>query len=976
MKNNSPKQQVFDQLLTNGIDAAMLDAQGKTTLTPTDADIFSFDFEVNGTNYGTVVVMFTDTSGIEIYFGDNLGRSMYDDDKQEWYDFLYQIRMLAKRSLLSFSLKNLNRLKYNMQSMANIKEGLFESYYGNKKVSYSDQPSKTRLIINHNKTIGENDARYRFIESLFVETADGERFKLPFTKIIGGRAMARHIAEGGKPYDSFGQHLSQIVDDINVLRRFTRASDKQVLEGGANDLVNDARSHYTSLKKRLKGLAGQRFYRTYKEAWDPAAVLEHEYDVNGIRNLFVEHNIDGNMQTEGWNDFWGSMGSKLYDVAHGTPEPKKKDTTTVSPPAPDKKPTCVPSTMNHNCALEKQQDILNNESCSKPKRKLKLPEDNVVRTKFATKLAQSGKEKYIYNDDVASSRPKYNPTTMKNVVPGLFTSEDKDYVSFYASKIGNKNTAHMYGVTDSVDGGLPIIVGTTRPDVALALVDAYNRGNRTDKDIRKIPMKEINAFDKWASMLVEGTWALPDSRETKAELAALMNKPLIVGADATNATEQLYDLLGDDRLYELLTNLAEDDPDANIWDDEDVVDRIEDLIDYVNDDDYNMQESTIVPGGNTSGSSQLPAATKTQPVPPTAPTTTTAPTTQSTQAPAASNRNKINQSPDTGAGEEDMQESNNEMQELRRLSGLREADTTPAQRDFADAYKAAGYQAPAQEYVGTADTSKWINSQQDDIDDLRVDMAKDAAKRYSVDYYSDSEASNPPELVSNNPHAKQDFDTAYRASSYQAPNQRYVGSQNTAKMISNQQSDIDDLRGDMAKDVARRTRTVYNASGERGPIPAYIETPESVDQMRDLRRLSGLGEAATTITASDIGDTLQKGYQYAKDAITDRVSEPQFGTNYTMKGAPSTISTNVPGQEYTTIRNPAAASMIRQQEKDIATLNKMPDADQTVSSFRYDNRGNPITSRASSANVTLPRDIPAPSNPDLSQYKQRPTKPR
>lgn len=42
-----------------------------------------------------------------------------------------------------------------------------------------------------------------------------------------------------------------------------------------------------------------------------------------------------------------------------------------------------------------------------------------------------------------------------------------------------------------------------------------------------------------------------------------MAKPLPVGMDAMNATEQLYDIFGDDQLFDQLSELAEQDPDAD-----------------------------------------------------------------------------------------------------------------------------------------------------------------------------------------------------------------------------------------------------------------------------------------------------------------------------------------------------------------------------------------------------------------------------
>jgi hypothetical protein len=56
-----------------------------------------------------------------------------------------------------------------------------------------------------------------------------------------------------------------------------------------------------------------------------------------------------------------------------------------------------------------------------------------------------------------------------------------------------------------------------------------------------------------------------------------MSGELIVGPDATNATELLYDVIGDDQLFDILADLAQRDPRANIWDDTDVQARLAEL---------------------------------------------------------------------------------------------------------------------------------------------------------------------------------------------------------------------------------------------------------------------------------------------------------------------------------------------------------------------------------------------------------------
>jgi hypothetical protein len=70
---------------------------------------------------------------------------------------------------------------------------------------------------------------------------------------------------------------------------------------------------------------------------------------------------------------------------------------------------------------------------------------------------------------------------------------------------------------------------------------------------------------------------LPDTPEAQEKLNQLMTGELIVGPDATNATELLHDVIGDDQLFDILGDLADRDPRANIWDDSDVQARLAEL---------------------------------------------------------------------------------------------------------------------------------------------------------------------------------------------------------------------------------------------------------------------------------------------------------------------------------------------------------------------------------------------------------------
>jgi hypothetical protein len=386
---NSAQNQLYDLLVTGDLDPELKDAMGKDVTDPAEADMFTFDWKSANKNYGTVVILIGQDRNLKIFFGDNLGRTMESDDKSDWYDFLNQIKQFSVRNnLMNFEIENLNRLKYTMQGMAAIKEGLFEGYYGNRKVSYSDQPKQTRLVIKHNRTLGEDDARFRYVESLFVETGDDQRFKLPFTNLIGGRAMARHISEGGTPYDAFGQHICEIVKEMNVLGKFVRAAKNKQFDGEAADLSETAVRHYQDLKAKAKRMISQRGYHKELTEFDPAEISDTESVAENIRNMFIEQSLDSR--------------------------------------------------------IEEAIPLLARQTASK---------DN--------------------------------------------------------------------------------------------------------------SMKEIADFESWANTVTEGTWSTPDTPEAEKQLKELLAQELPVGPDATNATEQLYDVFGDDELFDQLTELAAEDANAD-----------------------------------------------------------------------------------------------------------------------------------------------------------------------------------------------------------------------------------------------------------------------------------------------------------------------------------------------------------------------------------------------------------------------------
>ena len=394
-------QDLADFLVTRNFDPEYFDAQGQPAEAG-DANTMKFDYVAGtGKNYGTAVIVVADDE-LSLFYGDNLGRGMEPEDKQEWFSFLEELSNKAASHSATWSPRDINQLKHTLAGIAAIKEGLFEGYYGNRRVSYMGEQTDARLVINHNRVLGEDDKRYRYVESLFIETADQERFRLPFKSLAGGRAMLEHVRQGGRPYDVRGNHITEVVSEMAVLSRFNRAQHHRVFEGVTQELVESARQYYHNLQETIKHLGSSRGYQAYFESWAPDHIGEAESLVENLRNLFVEQTLDAR-----------------------------------------------------------------------------------------------------------------------------------------------------------IEAALP------------TLAKIQQQGNN---------MKEAQIFENWINNLSEGTWALPETPEQMEKLNQLMSAELIVGPDATNATEQLYDIVGDDELFDILNDLADkSEGRANCWDDSDVQRRLAEL---------------------------------------------------------------------------------------------------------------------------------------------------------------------------------------------------------------------------------------------------------------------------------------------------------------------------------------------------------------------------------------------------------------
>ncbi len=264
------------------------------------ADFFQFDFIYDGKDYGKVSVSVDGNGQMIVYYGDDVENSP-KADSHDSISFSTLQRYLSKfrymKGLSSFKLKDNDDLEPDMKKREHDRvEGLNEGYHPiNKKTSYNDAVPSTKIILQHNRVMEEGDKRYRSIEKIFVENVQGERFLLPTNKPGLARVYARHISEGGTPYDERGQHITSLCEEYAKMAGFVRATRNRQFNESAQSLVNEGINHYNHLRETLHKMSGKRGYTEYFDNYKPA-LLEDESNVD-ISEMFMQSSLDPRIES-------------------------------------------------------------------------------------------------------------------------------------------------------------------------------------------------------------------------------------------------------------------------------------------------------------------------------------------------------------------------------------------------------------------------------------------------------------------------------------------------------------------------------------------------------------------------------------------------------------------------------------------------------------------------------------------------------
>ena len=318
--NPKNSQDLFNKIRSQFSNIRLGDENGAATADPGSAVFFEFEFTEDADTFGSVSISLADGENMKVYYNRDLVNKIDEDSKDEWYAFLKELKDFAVEHQLRFDVRDITKNNLTKQDYQNIADtnktvntdemseelaritklaGVNEGLTGTAKRSYENL-DKTKLIIRHSGKVDETvpGARSRQIQSLYIENEDGERFKYPLTHLAGARAMTRHVANGGRPHDEFGQHIVQTSEDIAKLNSFSRyVSNKDQLNDNAGDIIEQTKMKLENLREYMRNLSKQSHYENASKDFKSSEeqILDDE-TVAKLREKFTMTNLDSRVE--------------------------------------------------------------------------------------------------------------------------------------------------------------------------------------------------------------------------------------------------------------------------------------------------------------------------------------------------------------------------------------------------------------------------------------------------------------------------------------------------------------------------------------------------------------------------------------------------------------------------------------------------------------------------------------------------------
>jgi len=282
----------------------MGDENGSSTVDPLAARFFNFVYtdKESKRGYGNVTCSIIDNSSLKVYFDTQITENMLPDDKKYWFEFLKELRRLAKSHMLNFDVRDITKdvlsrqdlqymTKLNPEKKSIKSESIMEGkvlWNRRGKVSEGSLNNVTIHVVHSEKMLENSNNRLLKVDRIYCVNENGEKFLLPFKSVSGAKAMANHISRGGNPYDPSGQIIGRAVNEMRNLSRFATSTRNKTFEAAeAGEVIGAAQQMKESIRNHLMRLSNNS--RSFSESLEALTKLlpESEQDITELKGWFT-----------------------------------------------------------------------------------------------------------------------------------------------------------------------------------------------------------------------------------------------------------------------------------------------------------------------------------------------------------------------------------------------------------------------------------------------------------------------------------------------------------------------------------------------------------------------------------------------------------------------------------------------------------------------------------------------------------------
>ena len=541
-------EELFNQLRAKFSDLTMGDEDAQSTTDPKEAQFFTFEYKDHP------VSITLGEKELSVYYSRQMTENQPMAEKSEWFEFIQDIRKFAKARNLGFDVRDISKSnleKKDYKYLAQNKIAESRRMWGTSRTSY--HPLQTaKVIIKHNKAVDEEQrgARSRNIKAIFIQNEEGERFKFPMIHLEGARAMARHVANGGLPYDEFGKYIQEQSQHLAKLRGFTRYINRNDLLNTQNDRIAEVTTQkIDNIKSTIHKLTTQKGYETIKDSWSQTQAVEMtEDEIAEYKEKLTKKTFD-----ESVLEVLPIIHQAIKEADKDAMVPGADETTSAQ-----KNKAYVDTWLKGNNRLV----LKPNDAADNMLSRTKFKDKNIMIASILRDIAT----RYLPQDDEAMRLNNFAADMDSEIQQQgeLFVTPPKGY--------GELKKTAIQLVKRYIDDLKKMKADPEYKDaVRIDPQELKKYKNIKGQEVGKKDLgykkkyKGEDTFEKWANNVVkeyettttEGTWKAPKTAEDFRDIAKLMKEPMPVGVDGDNAQGIIYDHIGDDSLMDDLYDLSQ-----------------------------------------------------------------------------------------------------------------------------------------------------------------------------------------------------------------------------------------------------------------------------------------------------------------------------------------------------------------------------------------------------------------------------------